>query len=61
MAVLGAVAQEVVGEHERHHGLAHGHGANADAGIVAALGDDLGLVALRRRWSGAASGSTTSA
>jgi probable blue pigment (indigoidine) exporter len=28
-----------------HHRLAHGHGADADAGVVAALGDDGGLLA----------------
>jgi len=35
----------VVGEHAGHHRLAHRDGANADAGIVAALGDDLGFLA----------------
>src|SRR5437660_199359 len=47
VANLSAVAQEVVGEHNGHHGLAHGHGANADAGVVPALGGDFGLVAER--------------
>ena len=38
--------QQMVGQHAGHHRLAHRHGADADAGIVAALGDDLGLVAV---------------
>jgi hypothetical protein len=37
--------------HAGHHRLAHRHGANADAGVVAALGDDLRLT----RRSGAVS------
>src|SRR4051812_49300867 len=40
---LSAVPQRLVGEHDRHHGFAHRHGADADAGIMAALGDDLGF------------------
>ena len=43
-AGLAAVAQEVVGQHAGHHRLADRHGADADAGIVAALGDDLGVL-----------------
>jgi hypothetical protein len=34
---LAAVAEQVVGEDQGHHRLAHGHGADADAGIVPAL------------------------
>src|SRR5262249_58448452 len=45
LAELGALAQIVIGDHARHHGLADWHGANADAGIVPALGGDLGLAA----------------
>ena len=30
---------------KRHHGLADRHRADADAGVVAALGDDLGRFA----------------
>src|SRR5438128_440230 len=46
LAHLAAVAQQVVGQHASHHGLAYRHGADADTGIVAALGHDLGLAAL---------------
>ncbi len=45
-ADLPAVPQEMVGEHDRHHGLSDRNRANADAWIVSALGDDLGLVSL---------------
>ena len=37
------MAQRLVGQHAGHHGFAHRHGADADAGVVAALGDDLGF------------------
>src|SRR5262245_55333750 len=40
-AHLGAVAQVMVREHQRHHGLAHRHRADAHARVVAALGRDL--------------------
>ncbi len=40
------MAQERVGQHAGHHRLADRHGADADAGVVAALGDDLGFLAL---------------
>ena len=40
------MTQIMIGDHARHHRLADRHGADADAGIVAALGDDLGLVAV---------------
>ena len=42
-AHLAAMTQIVIGDDARHHGLADRHGADADAGIVAALGGDLGL------------------
>ena len=45
-AALGHVAEKMVGEDKGHHRFADGDGANADAGVVSALGQDLGLVAL---------------
>jgi hypothetical protein len=45
-AGLRAVAQVMVGEHDGEHGLADGHGADADTRIVAALGGNLGLGAI---------------
>ncbi len=45
LPALGPVAQQVVGEHTGHHRLADGHGADADAGVVAALGRDFGVTA----------------
>src|SRR5206468_1223792 len=45
---LPAMAQIVIGQHAGHHGLRHGHGADADAGIVAALGDEVQLGAVAR-------------
>ena len=42
---LAAMAEVVVGQHDRHHRLADRHRANADARIVAALGRDLGVEA----------------
>ena len=36
----------MIGDHARHHGLADRHGADADAGVVAAVGRDLGLAAV---------------
>ena len=56
-----AMTQIVIGEHAGHHGLADRHRADADAGVVAALGDDLGLVAVAVDGLAAASGSTRSA
>src|SRR5229473_7786006 len=38
------VAQQMIGEDARHHRLAHRNGANADAGVVPAMGRDLDLV-----------------
>ncbi len=38
---LPAMAQEMIGEHASHHRFAHRNGA----GIVTALGDDVGLLA----------------
>src|SRR6185437_10523342 len=46
LADLRAVHQIVVGEHARHHCLADRHGADADAGVVAAFGHDVGVVAI---------------
>src|SRR3982074_1218295 len=43
LAHLPAMTQIVIGDDARHHGLADRHGANADAGVVAPLGGDLGL------------------
>jgi len=40
------MAQRVIGEDAGDHGFAHGHGANADARVVAALGHDLRFVAV---------------
>jgi hypothetical protein len=37
----------VIGQHKRHHGLADRNGPDADAGVVAALGHNLGFVAFR--------------
>src|ERR1041385_7454050 len=45
VADLRSVTQIMVGEHARHHGFADRDRADADAGVVAALGYDLGLVA----------------
>src|ERR1700712_3782537 len=42
-ADLAAVAQEMIGEHARHHGFADRQRANADAGIVTPLGHDVGV------------------
>src|SRR5258708_31738513 len=42
-ADLPAMAQEMIGEHAGHHGLADPHRAYADARIVAALGHDVGI------------------
>ncbi len=44
-ADLAAMPEIVVGEHDRQHRLADRHGADADAGVVAALGRDLDLLA----------------
>ena len=45
LPALGPVEQQVIGEHAGHHGLADGHGADAEAGIVAAPGRNLGVLA----------------
>src|SRR5690606_31962079 len=39
VTALGAMAQGLVHQHQRDHGLADRHGADADAGVVAAGGD----------------------
>src|ERR671913_307896 len=44
-AALRAMAQQVIGQHHGHHRLGDGRGADADAGIVTALGAQLDLVA----------------
>ena len=59
-AGLRAMPQQVVGEDAGHHRLAHRHGADADAGVVAALGQDLDILP-KRSPSCAASGSRRSA
>ena len=38
----GPGAAELIGQDNRHHRFAHRHGADADAGIMAAFGDDVG-------------------
>src|SRR6266404_5882337 len=43
---LSAMPQEMIGQHARHHGLADRHRADADAGVVAAFGHDVGVVAI---------------
>lgn len=45
-AALTAVAQELIGEHTGHHRFADRHSTDADAGIVAPLGGNFGLVAV---------------
>src|SRR6266849_6000971 len=45
-AHLPAMAQEMIGEHAGHHGFADRHRADADAGVVAAFGGDVGVGAL---------------
>lgn len=40
VGVLGAVAQGVIHQHQREHGLGYRRGAQADAGVVAAVGGD---------------------
>lgn len=42
---LAAVPQEMIGQHNRHHGLADGHGADANTWVVTAFGGDFGFVA----------------
>ena len=38
VGALGAVAQRVVHQHQRQHRFGDGRGADADAGVVAAVG-----------------------
>src|SRR3954447_1614435 len=40
---LSAMPEELICQHAGHHGFADWHGADADAGIVAAFGDDFGV------------------
>src|SRR5687767_8157357 len=42
---LRAVAQQMIRQHHRHHRFAHRNGADADAGVEAAGGDDVDLFA----------------
>lgn len=44
-ATLAAMAQQVIGKHQRHHRFADRHGTNADARVVAALGLNFGVLA----------------
>src|SRR6185437_5613142 len=46
LADLAAMAQIVIGDHARHHGLADRHGANADTWVVTSGRPDFGIVAL---------------
>src|SRR4051812_19740459 len=45
-AHLAALAKEMIGEYARHHRFADRHRANADAGVVTALGHDIGVGAV---------------
>src|SRR5690606_20560287 len=45
LSALRPVEQLVVGEDERHHRLDDRRAADADAGVVASLGDDVGRLA----------------
>lgn len=47
LSALGAMQHQMIGERERHHGGADRHAANADAGVMAAFGDNVGFLALR--------------
>ncbi len=58
---LRALAQQVVGEHDREHRLADRHRADADAGVVAAGGRGPRPRCRSGRSSGAGSGSSWSA
>ena len=44
---LRPVPQEMIGQHQRHHRFGNRHRANADAGVMAALGDDIRICPLR--------------
>src|SRR5512136_2076475 len=46
LADLTAVHQIVVSQHSCHHGLANRDRTNTNAGIVAALGDNIGVAAI---------------
>ena len=45
VGVLRAMAKQVVGQNAGHHRLAYRNGADAHAGIVAAFGRDLDILA----------------
>ena len=42
--ILGPVAQQMIHQDDGEHGLRDGRRADADAGVVTAVGDDLGRV-----------------
>jgi acyl-coenzyme A thioesterase PaaI-like protein len=44
---LATVQQDMVKDHTGHHGLAHGHSTDTNAGIVAAFSDNLGGAAIK--------------
>jgi hypothetical protein len=46
LACLATMPQIMVRQHNGHHRLANGHGANADAGIVTPFCDNLRIVAI---------------
>src|SRR3569623_1978859 len=48
LPALRTVEQFLVGEHQRDHRLDHRHAADADAGVVAALGRNFGRVPFAR-------------
>ena len=39
VAILATVAQQVIDQNQRHHGLGDGSGANTDTGVMPPLGD----------------------
>lgn len=47
LSALRAMAKQMIGQNKRHHCFADRNRTNADAGIVAALGDDVRLMARR--------------
>lgn len=46
LPLLRPVQHDVVGYYAGHHGFADGDRADADAGVMAAFGDDLGFLAM---------------
>ncbi len=47
-AILRPLAQGVVAQHQRSHGLDHGHGARHHAGVMPAAGGQHRILAARR-------------